>query len=153
MAARAKERAAELPNVEVRRGRIEDLPVEDGWADALVLSLTLRQTADPAATLARCVRAVKPGGRIVVADVEAHGDATLVGRLGRGFVGFTEDELVALLAGAGLEGVRVVAAPPARNHQNGAARTARARRIPQLTPLLAVGLVPAGPTASTRRKR
>jgi DNA-binding transcriptional ArsR family regulator/precorrin-6B methylase 2 len=153
MVARAKERASGLANVEVRRGRIEDLPVDDGWADALVLSLTLRQTADPAATLARCIRAVKPGGRIVVADVEAHGDATLVGRLGRGFVGFTEDELVALLAGAGLEGVRVVDAPPARNHQNGAVRTARARRIPQLTPLLAVGLVPAGPTASTRRTR
>jgi len=151
MAARAKERAAELPNVEVRRGRIEDLPVDDGWADALVLSLALRQTADPAATLARCVRAVKPGGRIVVADVLAHGDATLVGRLGRGFVGFAEDELVALLMGAGLEGVRIVAAPPAREH-NGAARPARARRIPQLTPLLAVGLVPA-PRASTRRTR
>jgi DNA-binding transcriptional ArsR family regulator/precorrin-6B methylase 2 len=151
MAARAKERAAALANVEVRRGRIEDLPVEDGWADALVLSLTLRQTADPAATLARCVRAVKPGGRIVVADVLAHGDATLVGRLGRGFVGFTEDELVALLRGAGLEGVRIVGAPPAREH-NGAARPARARRIPQLTPLLAVGLVPS-PRASTRRTR
>ncbi len=46
----------------------------------------------------------------------------------------------------------VVAAPPAREHAGGA-RTARARRIPRLTPLLAVGIVPAAPRASTRRRR
>lgn len=152
MAARARERAAGLANVEVRRGRIEDLPVPDGWADAIVLSLSLRQTADPVAALARCAKAAKPGGRVVVADVLAHGDTTLVGRLGRGFAGFTRDELAATMDAAGLESVREIPVPASSHEPNGA-RTARARSIPRLVPLLAVGIVPGAARTSTRRRR
>jgi len=152
MLARARERAAGLANVEFRRGRIEELPVDDGWADALVLSLSLRHTADPAAALARCVRAVKPGGRVVVADVLAHGDARLVERLGRGFAGFAPDELTSLLAGAGLTSVRIVELPPPPHETNGV-RAPRTRAIPRLAPLLAVGIVPSGKRAQIRRTR
>jgi DNA-binding transcriptional ArsR family regulator/precorrin-6B methylase 2 len=152
MLARSRERAATLANVEVRRGKIEELPVADRWADALVLSLSLRQTADPAAALARCVRAVKPGGRVVVADVLAHGDAHLVEKLGRGFAGFAPDELTSLLRGAGLESVRVVELPKSPQETNGA-RAARARAIPRLAPLLAVGVVPSAKRATKRRER
>jgi hypothetical protein len=137
--------------VEVRRGRIEDLPVPDRWADALVLSLSLRQTVDPTATLARCVRAVRPGGRVVVADVLAHGEAKLVERLGRGFAGFAPEELASILVGAGLESVRIV--PSASNRESRAVRGPRARAVPRLAPLLAVGIVPPGKRASSRRKR
>jgi ubiquinone/menaquinone biosynthesis C-methylase UbiE len=153
MAARARARAATLPNVEVRRGRIEDLPVPDGWADGIVLSLSLRQTADPAAALVRCARAVRPGGRVVVADVEAHGDATLVERLGRGFAGFARDELASTMRAAGLDEVRLVEVPPSPFHESDGARNARARTIPRLNPLLAVGVVPGAKPAPTRRKR
>ena len=151
MAARARERVAGLSNVEVRRGRIEELPVPDRWADALVLCLSLRHTADPVAALVRCVRAVKPGGRVVVADVEKHGDATLVERLGRGFTGFTRDDLVATMTAAGLRSVRVVPAlaPFPEIHS---VRTARSRSIPRLVPLLAVGLVPDAARTAKRSK-
>jgi ArsR family transcriptional regulator len=152
MLARARGRSAGLANVEFRRGRIEELPVADRWADALVLSLSLRQTADPAAALARCVRAVKPGGRIVVADVLAHGDARLVEKLGRGFAGFAPDELTSLLRGAGLASVRVVELPPA-SHETDGVRAPRTRVIPRLAPLLAVGIVPAAVRAHIRRTR
>jgi ArsR family transcriptional regulator len=152
MAARARERAVTLANVEVRRGRIEDLPVPDEWADGLVLSLSLRQTADPVAALKRCVRAVKPGGRVVVADVETHGDATLVERLGRGFAGFTRDELTSTMLAAGLDAVRFVDPPAANPHEKNGARTARSRTIPRLIPLLAVGIVPGGKPVRSRRK-
>jgi ArsR family transcriptional regulator len=152
MAARAASRAEGLANVEVRRGRIEDLPVEDGWADALVLSLSLGWTADPAAALARCVRAVRAGGRVVVADVEAHGDRTLVARLGRGFAGFAPETLLAHLRAAGLEGVRRVEAPASARAAGPEARAPRLRPIRRLTPLLAVGTVPAA-ASRTRRNR
>ncbi len=152
MLARARDRAAGLANVELRRGRIEDLPVSDRWADALVLSLSLRQTSDPAAALARCVRAVKPGGRVVVADVLAHGDARLVERLGRGFAGFAPAELTSLLVGAGLESVRVVALPASSRETNGV-RAARTRVLTRLAPLVAVGVVPSARRAPIRRTR
>lgn len=145
MAKRARARAKSLGNVEVRRGQIEDLPVDDGWADALVLSLALGHTKDPAGTLARACRALRPGGRLVVADVEPHGDAALVRSLGRGFAGLAPDALAAAMEAAGLTDVRRVelpAGPSSEHEQTNGARTARAYRVPRLTPLFAVGVVP-----------
>src|SRR5262249_51889486 len=120
--------------------------------DGLILSLSLRQTADPKAALHRCVRAVKPGGRVVVADVVAHGDAQLVERLGRGFAGFEPQALASLLADAGLSPVRVVE-PPRASHETKGARAPRPRVIPRLAPLIAGGIVPAAKGAHLRRTK
>jgi len=155
MAARARERAKDLPNVEVRRGRIEDLPVEDGWADVVLLSLSLGHTDDTETALRRCARAARPGGRVVVTDVETHGDKALVDRLGAGFRGFDAALLVATMTRAGLEAARRVTfdAPPTDSERP--PRKRGRERIP-MTPLLCVGFVPetvrrAAQKPSTRR--
>ncbi len=49
-------------------GRAEELPVEDGTADALTHTYLLRYVDDPAATLARLARALRPGG--IMASLE-----------------------------------------------------------------------------------
>jgi demethylmenaquinone methyltransferase/2-methoxy-6-polyprenyl-1,4-benzoquinol methylase len=49
-------------------GRAEELPVEDGAADALTHTYLLRYVDDPAATLARLARALRPGG--IMASLE-----------------------------------------------------------------------------------
>lgn len=155
MAARARSRARDLPNVEVRRGTIEELPVEDGWADVVLLSLSLGHTADPEAALHRCARAAGPGGRVVVADVEPHRDVALVERLGRGFRGFDPGLLLATMTRAGLEGSRrVVLDPPSGE----ARRAPRGRRPEPLRPLFCVGFVrhpgsPASPRTPTPRRK
>jgi SAM-dependent methyltransferase len=51
--------------VRVQRGAAEDLPVPDGWADAVVLCLVLCSVADVAPALTEARRALKPGGRIL----------------------------------------------------------------------------------------
>lgn len=149
MAARAKERVRDLGNVEVRRGRIEELPIENGWADAVLLSLSLGHVEDVVAALAGCVRAAAPGGRIVVADVERHDDAALVARLGAGFRGFEPDALLAAMTAAGLTDVRRVTFPESASRhddtatqRNGGPRAARRRSIPNLIPLLCTGTAP-----------
>lgn len=157
MARRAAKRAEGLGNVTVRRGRIEDLPVEDGWADAVLLSLSLGHTTDPGEAVARCVRALRPGGRLVVCDVEAHGDTTLVRHLGEGFAGFEPGRLEDMLRVSGLDGVRRVRLPAdaandtqenGNGHRGG--RPQRGPRTTVLTPLFVVGTKnhetqPAGP--------
>ncbi|MCE9636733.1 MAG: metalloregulator ArsR/SmtB family transcription factor [Planctomycetes bacterium] len=156
MAVRARERAKGLANVEVRRGRIEDLPVDDAWADVVLLSLSLGHVDDAEVALRRCARALRPGGRLVVADVERHADAALVARLGPGFRGFDAAELLATMTRAGLEGPRrVVFAGMHSRSDEGAARVARRRNITPLTPLFCVGTAPerGGRTGDrTRRK-
>ena len=141
MAKKARARARDLPNVRVERGRIEELPVPDRWADAVVFCLALghARNVDDVLRSARC--ALRDGGRIVVADIESHGDATLVRRLGGGFAGFEPGELVAALERAGFESVRRVELPSPNPSASGAA-AAFVPSIPSLVPLRVVGVRP-----------
>ena len=49
-----------MPNVEVRRGELEALPIEDGELDAATLILVLHHLPDPAAALREAARVLKP---------------------------------------------------------------------------------------------
>lgn len=142
MRQRAAARVADLPNVQLRRGRLEKLPVEDGWADALLLCLSLGHTDDPVAALADCARVLRPGGRVAVADVERHDDAALTQRLGGGFAGFEPDALLGLLRAAGFERVRRVEFPEILSPERPHARRGGAPLIQPLLPLCAVGARP-----------
>lgn len=151
MLSRARDRAEGLGNVSVRFGRLEELPVEDAWADAVVFSLSLGHADDPLGVLREAVRASRPGARIAVADVVRHDDDTLVDRLGQGFRGFAPAALQSLMAEAGLVSVRradfpvPVCASPERS--NGRGRNS----LPRLEPLFVVGLVPRDGAGSTPR--
>jgi demethylmenaquinone methyltransferase / 2-methoxy-6-polyprenyl-1,4-benzoquinol methylase len=71
MLARGRRRVAEAGlerRVELVEGRAEELPVEDGSADALTHTYLLRYVDDPAATVARLARALRPGG--IMASLE-----------------------------------------------------------------------------------
>jgi len=168
MVRRAQARVKGLANVEVRRGKIEDLPVPDEWADIVLLSLSLGHTKDAVGAATRCVRALRPGGRLIVCDVEAHSDEDIVKHLGAGFAGFEPAGLQAILEAAGLERVRRVdlpaAAPPELiNGNNVAGRSHRAPQVGSLTPLFVAGTKAAGArradhsqdvkSASRRRKK
>jgi arsenite methyltransferase len=61
--------AAGLDNVDVRAGFAEELPVEDGWADLVISNGVLNLVPDKVAAYEEIVRALRPGGRIQIADV------------------------------------------------------------------------------------
>ena len=58
-----------LANVEFRSGILEELPVEDGWADVVISNGVINLCADKAAVFAHAHRALKPGGVIQFADI------------------------------------------------------------------------------------
>ena len=58
----ARARLRDWPNVDVRRGELEALPIDDGSLDAATLMLVLHHAPDPAAVLAEAARALKPVG-------------------------------------------------------------------------------------------
>ena len=70
MLAVAERRCAELPQAEFREGDATDLPVEDGAFDAVVSVQVLEYVADVEAALGEIRRALRPGGRVVLWDVD-----------------------------------------------------------------------------------
>src|SRR5438105_8126051 len=59
----AKKRLHAFDNVELRRGELEVLPIDDGRVDAATLMLVLHHVPEPEKALAEVARVLKPGGR------------------------------------------------------------------------------------------
>jgi arsenite methyltransferase len=66
---RAAAAAMGLQNVEFRQGVIEDLPVEAGWADAVISNGVINLCADKRRVFAEIMRVLRPGGRLQFADI------------------------------------------------------------------------------------
>jgi len=69
----AKARAAAgtlgLDNVEFRHGLIEEMPVEDGWADVVIANGVINLCADKAKVFKEIMRVLRPGGHLQFADI------------------------------------------------------------------------------------
>jgi len=70
----ARKRLGNLLNVDLRKGDLLDLPIEDGTCDAVLLVLALTYVAEPAKVIAEAARVLKPGGRLVLVDSLQLGD-------------------------------------------------------------------------------
>jgi SAM-dependent methyltransferase len=124
MLAAARRRLGAFDNVELRSGALESLPLADGELDAAVHSLVLHYVANPVVALEEARRGLRTGGRLVVVDMMAHGEAELRERLGHVWPGFTAEQMRGWLAETGFTGVRwqalaAVPTPAAGRQQDG----------------------------------
>ena len=108
----AKKRLHEFDNIDLRRGELEALPIDSDRLDAATLMLVLHHVPDPARALAEVARVLKPGGRVIIADMLPHDRENYRQQMGHVWLGFSEDHITGLLRDNGFERVRVVALPP-----------------------------------------
>ena len=102
-----------LGTVEFREGLLEQVPVEDSWADVVISNGVINLCADKAAVFAEAYRVLRPGGTLQFADI-ANGNplpeaAVCEIDLWTGCIagGLPVDEWCALIEGAGFEDVSV----------------------------------------------
>ena len=97
--------------IEIRDGRLEALPVEDGELDVAVFSLVLHYVPEPQRALEEAGRALRPGGRVLVIDMVAHGREEYRERMGHLWQGFTEEQVREWAEAAGFASVRYTHLP------------------------------------------
>ena len=111
----ARRATAGFDNVELRRGDLTAVPVEDAACDAALLLLVLSYVPDPAAVLSEMSRILKPGGRAVVVDLLPHDRDDFRRRLGQQRLGFAPADVEQLMREAGFEQPSVRPLPPEAN--------------------------------------
>jgi ubiquinone/menaquinone biosynthesis C-methylase UbiE/DNA-binding transcriptional ArsR family regulator len=107
----ARRRLRDFTNVDIRRGELQALPIDDRELDAAVMMLVLHHVPDPSAALREAARALKPGGRLIVCDMLPHDREDYKQQMGHVWLGFGDDQVRRLFAAAGFHGPRIVALP------------------------------------------
>ena len=103
--------ASEGARVSLRIGDLEHLPLRDGEADFLSINMVLHHLSSPESALEEARRVLRPGGRMVVADFDSHGNESMRVTYGDRWLGFTEEALCAALQKAGFALVSAARTP------------------------------------------
>jgi len=127
----ARKRLHGIGNVELRRGELEALPLDDDRLDAATLLLVLHHVAEPERAMADVARALKPGGRVLIVDMLQHDRDGYRQQMGHVWLGFAEDHVARLLTFAGFGDMRFVSLPPDARAKGPGLFVATARRLDQ----------------------
>ena len=106
MLSAARKRLAEHRNVTLERGRLEALPIDDGALDAAILFLVLHYVDDPAVALAEAKRTLRPGGKLLIADMTPHDREEYRRTMGHVWQGFSREQISGWLVAAGFTAAR-----------------------------------------------
>jgi ubiquinone/menaquinone biosynthesis C-methylase UbiE len=101
---------AAAPDLDCRQGESEHLPIGEGAVDYVFANMYLHHVESPAATIREMARILKPGGRLVITDLDTHTHAFLLIEHHDRWPGFNRDEVAGWLSEAGLGNVAVTCA-------------------------------------------
>ncbi len=111
--ARARLARQNLGHCSVRQGDMYRLPLADASCDLATMHMVLHYAEDPARAIAEAARILRPGGRLLIVDLGAHGRADLGEKYAHRWLGFPADRMAAWLAEAGLTAATPLTIPAA----------------------------------------
>jgi ubiquinone/menaquinone biosynthesis C-methylase UbiE len=102
MLAVARNNLAQFQNIEYHVSDAESLQLADGSVDAAFANMYLHHCVDPLAAIREMTRILKPGGRLIITDMEAHPYTWLKEELTDVWQGFEQSQLHQWFTQAGL---------------------------------------------------
>jgi len=114
--AAATARSRGIANTGFFRAEIENIPLPDGFADAVISNCVINLSVDKEQVFSEVYRVLKPGGRITVSDIVAGGPVPQQARdnlaLWAGCIAgaVEEDRYLEMIRNAGFAGIEVTAA-------------------------------------------
>ncbi len=125
----AKKRVGDLPNVDLRRGDLTSLPIDDASADASLLVLALTYVNDPATAINEASRVLRKGGRSIIVDLLPHDRDDFRRQMGQVSSGFEPKLIEQHMTAAGLSDVKVLPLTPESEVKGPALFLATGRRM------------------------
>ena len=108
----AQQRNESAANIELRKGELTALPIDDQSVDATLCVIVLSYIEDPVAAVQEMSRVLKPGGRAVIVDLLAHNREPFRRQMGQVHSGFAISRLTELFEQAGFTDIRCRPLPP-----------------------------------------
>jgi ubiquinone/menaquinone biosynthesis C-methylase UbiE len=107
MLAQARDNLAGHANVVFHVSDGSVLPLPDRSVDAAFANMYLHHCTDPAAAIREIVRILRPGGRLIITDMDQHDHAWMRAEMADEWLGFERGQVKAWLRDAGLVNVIV----------------------------------------------
>jgi arsenite methyltransferase len=98
----AEDKLAEFDNVEFHLVNEQALPLREASLDALFANMLLHHMPDPAQSIAEMAACLKPDGRLVITDLDGHGQEWLRQEMSDRWLGFDRDQVRRWFHEAGL---------------------------------------------------
>lgn len=93
--------------VEYRIGNSEDLPIEDNSVDYAFANMYLHHVEEPALAINEMVRILKPGGWLIITDLDAHNHNFLIDEHHDRWMGFEHESVMRWFKNAGLISTKI----------------------------------------------
>ncbi|XZE44807.1 ArsR/SmtB family transcription factor [Pirellulaceae bacterium SH467] len=108
----ARKRLKDFSNVEVRKGELSHLPLDDESLSMGVMALVLPYLPNPLDALREAHRVVQAQGQLILLDMLPHDRSEYREQMGHQWLGFSEQQMGAWLDDSGWSLVRFLPLPP-----------------------------------------